>query len=395
MQLFNNQHLSYCTNVHPAETWQETFLALCQHTIPIKNELIKKKSRKKIERGLGFGIGLRLSARAAEELLEGDNLKRFQSWLKKESCYVFTINGFPYGDFHAETIKEQVYRPDWTSTERLDYTNNLFTILATLCPKESGGSVSTSPGSFKAFNADEETMFQHLYTCAKHIEKLAVQHGKDLHLGLEPEPLGHFENTEETLAFFKRFFLWLKKEQQDVSDISFVQQRIGVNYDTCHFALEFDPCIASLEAFHRENIRISKIHLSNALELNPSDPEAWAAIRAFDESSYLHQVIIDEPEKKLRYFKDLPDFLATNPTDYAATAKARVHFHIPLYAKPDPPLASTQQHAKEALSYLWANPETCPHLEMETYTWNVLPKKFQQSLHKQLVEEYLWTLDHF
>ena len=100
-----------------------------------------------------FAIGLRLSARAAEELLEGERLETFASWLEDSQTYVFTINGFPYGDFHGTRVKEKVYQPDWTTAERLNYTKQLFEIVARLAPSDCGGSVSTLPGSFKEFGA--------------------------------------------------------------------------------------------------------------------------------------------------------------------------------------------------------------------------------------------------
>jgi len=232
----NHHHLAYCTNVHPAESWQETFHVLQTDVIEVRKRVAKDQT---------FAIGLRLSAQAALDLLENDELDRFEAWLQENDCYVFTINGFPYGAFHGTSVKENVYKPDWTKLSRLVYTEQLFSIIARLCPMESGGSVSTLPGSFKAFQANEELIFANLYSCALTIEALAKETGKDLHLGLEPEPLGHFENTQETLAFFERFFSWCEDQDLDQEPI---RQHIGINYDTCHFALEFDDCHHSLQS---------------------------------------------------------------------------------------------------------------------------------------------------
>lgn len=369
---FNSQHLAYCTNIHPAESWAETFEVL-------KNDVLAVRDR--VSPSDPFAIGLRLSAQAALELLENDHLDRFEAWLKKENCYVFTINGFPYGAFHDTRVKENVYKPDWTQLSRLVYTEQLFTIIARLCPADSGGSVSTLPGSFKEFEADEELIFANLYSCALTIETLAKKTGKDLHLGLEPEPLGHFENTEETLAFFNRFFAWCQSENLDVSP---VKKHIGINYDTCHFALEFDDCHQSLKALTRAGLRISKIHLSNALSFDPQNAEALEAIRQFDEPTYLHQVILNT--SPLTRFKDLPEF------DGSSTAtEGRIHFHVPLYSAPLAPLGSTLDHAEAALAYLRDHPETCPHLEIETYTWGVLPDHLQKPLTDQISAEYEWV----
>ena len=369
---FNSHHLAYCTNIHPAENWAETFAVLKADVLAVRDRVAKKEA---------FAIGLRLSSQAAFELLKENHLDFFEQWLKDENCYVFTINGFPYGAFHGTRVKENVYKPDWTQLTRLAYTEQLFTIIARLCPQKSGGSVSTLPGSFKEFEADEELIFANLYSCALTIESLAKETGKDLHLGLEPEPLGHFENTEETLAFFKRFFSWCK--DQDLDDKP-VKKRIGINYDTCHFALEFDDCHQSLKTLTDAGLRISKIHLSNALSFDPQNPEALEAIRQFDEPTYLHQVILNTTP--LTRFKDLPEF------DGNTTAtEGRIHFHVPLYSAPLAPLASTLDHAEAALSYLKEHPEACPHLEIETYTWGVLPDHLQKPLTDQISAEYEWV----
>ena len=136
-------HLAYCTNIHPAETWQETWQALKTHTLAVRDKVLTADTR---HPSPGYAIGLRLSAIAAEELLQGHHLREFKQWLVDENCYVFTINGFPYGSFHGTRVKEKVYQPDWTSPERLDYTNQLFTIIAQLAPEGVQGSVSTLPG---------------------------------------------------------------------------------------------------------------------------------------------------------------------------------------------------------------------------------------------------------
>lgn len=380
---FHNAHLAYCTNIHPAETWEETWQALKSHTLAVRDRILTADA------GLptpGFAIGLRLSAVAAKELLEGQKLKLFKAWLEQENCYVFTINGFPYGAFHGTRVKEKVYQPDWTTPERLDYTNKLFEILARLVPAGTDGSVSTLPGSFKEFNADEAAMFRNLESCARHIETLSNKHSRDLHLGLEPEPLGHFENTEETVAFFERFL-------PAADDPDLIRRRIGINYDTCHFALEFENCHTSLDTLRRAGLRISKVHLSSALGFDPSSDEALEKIRAFDEPTYLHQVIVQHGDNSLTRYKDLPVFLTQQSSLRTQNPRAaRIHFHIPLYAEPDPPLTSTSRHAADALAYLNKHPGFCSHFEIETYTWAVLPDTLQTPVEDQIASEYRWVL---
>lgn len=382
---FREHHLAYCTNIHPAETWEETLTVLKTDVLAVRDRISEGKP------ATPYAVGLRLSAQAASELIgdNGTNLRVFKAWLIEENCYIFTINGFPYGAFHGTRVKEKVYQPDWTSEERLTYTNNLFIIIAELCPDDAGGSVSTLPGSFKEFEADENLIFDNLYSCACLIETLALESGKDLHLGLEPEPLGHFENTEETLAFFERFFAWCEK---DSLNIELLKRRIGINYDTCHFALEFEDCHLSLQAFADAGLRISKIHLSNALSFDPGSLRALEAIEPFDEPTYLHQVILKNPDGSLTRHKDLPDFFESEMPIGNVPTEGRIHFHVPLYSEPLEPLGSTLDHAEAALSFLKEHPETCPHLEIETYTWGVLPNHLQKPLTDQISAEYEWVL---
>ena len=322
--------LSYCTNIHPAETWAETFHVIQTYVLKVRDKLLASCEHPHHQ---PFPIGLRLSAIAARELLTADHLPRFADWLIENNSFVFTINGFPYGSFHGTRVKEQVFLPDWTDPARIAYTKQLFEILAKIAPKSSGGSVSTLPGSHKTFHADETTICKNLISIAHFIDDLSQKHQIDLHLGLEPEPLGHFENTTETLAFFENL-----NRQSNHSPV--VRDRIGLNFDTCHFAIEFDDAATSLDAIHQAGIRLSKIHLSNALALNPRDPLAIAAIRPFDEPTYFHQVIARRPDHSLERFLDLPLFLSALDSGQSLASdftEARVHFHIPLTRHPQLP----------------------------------------------------------
>ena len=384
MKWTEGHHLAYCTNIHPAESWVDTRTMLERDVLAVRDRL---KAEGVVQED--FAIGLRLSALAARELLEGDSLQKFKEWLQNERCYVFTINGFPYGDFHNTSVKEEVYRPDWTTIERLDYTKNLFRIVAELAPLDSGGSVSTLPGSFKEFEADEAIIFAHLEECAGFIEELSQRTGKDLHLGLEPEPLGHFENTFETVEFFKKFF-------ETVSDPDMVKRRIGVNFDCCHFAIEFDDCTSSLAYLLDAGIRISKIHLSSALEFDPRDEEACEALKNFEEPTYLHQVVerrMDEEtgDEFITRYKDLPDYWKNRDKNVMAE-EARCHFHVPLYAEAASPLGTTQESVREVLEWREEFPDACQHYEIETYTWGVLPTELQQDLTSQIVAEWKWVM---
>jgi hypothetical protein len=382
MRLNHDIHLGYCTNIHRGETWEETWNGLKNYTLRVKDRVSDEKP---------YGIGLRLSQQAALELSAPGKMAEFKAWLDANGCYVFTINGFPYGSFHGTRVKEQVFKPDWSTPERLVYTNLLFDILAQLLPPGVSGSVSTLPGSHKTFGvgADElNAIFTNLRLCREHIEKVSVASGHDLHLGLEPEPLGLFETSGETLKFFG---LYLDRNPQDRDFFKFV----GLNYDTCHLAIEFEDAQKALDRITGAGIRLSKLHFSSALKLKPTH-ENIAKLHAFDEPVYFHQVIASYgADVPLRRFKDLPDalqFAQANPNDLGE--EWRVHFHIPIHAQPGGGFDSTRDHLIGAMDWLAANPKKCQHIEMETYTWEVLPDEMRSGdVVDQLVKEYEWTLE--
>ncbi|MBC7980285.1 MAG: metabolite traffic protein EboE [Armatimonadetes bacterium] len=378
--------LSYCTNIHPAENWKETLRALDTHVLAVRDRLTESGYQSASE---AFPIGLRLSAVAARELCAADNLARFKDWLSENRSYVFTINGFPYGSFHSTRVKERVFLPDWTSPHRLSYTQDLFHILAEIAPKSTGGSVSTLPGSHKTFHADETLILENLTKLACFAEDLSQKHQIDLHLGLEPEPLGHFENTPETIAFFNRLHSHAKSP-------AIIEKRIGLNFDSCHFALEYEDADVALDAITAAGIRLSKIHLSNAIAFDPRDEAALAEIRHYDEPTYFHQVIALRFDRSLQRFLDLPDFFSAidcGEISQADFTEARVHFHIPLDTAPQAPLKSTRSHVEETLRWCQKHPAKCQHFEIETYTWAVLPQNLQRPVEQQIAAEFHWVIE--
>jgi hypothetical protein len=384
MELNHGLHLGYCTNIHRGETWEETWGALREHTLRVRDRVCPA--------GKPYGIGLRLGAQAAADLAAPDQLLAFQRWLERENCYVFTINGFPYGAFHGTRVKEQVFKPDWTTRERLDYTRLLFDLLVQLLPPGVEGSVSTLPGSHKTFGIDAgglEAIFANLQEVSRHISMLREKTGHDLHLGLEPEPLGLFETSGETLKFFGLYM----DSRPDDRDFF---RNVGLNYDTCHLAIEFEEARQALDRITGAGIRLSKLHFSSALALRPG-AENLRRLAAFDEPVYFHQVAAREgPDTPLRRFADLPDalrFAATHPDQVPEDSEWRVHFHIPLHAEPGGDFQSTRGHLLEAMDWLAEHPRACRHAEMETYTWEVLPEAMRSgSVVEQLVREYEWTL---
>jgi hypothetical protein len=380
MKLNDGLQLAYCTNVHRGENWAETFAALERHVLPV---------RRRVAPGRSYAIGLRLGRRAAAELAQPATLLAFQRWLEKHDCTIFTINGFPYGSFHGTRVKEQVYAPDWSTPERAAYTQQLFELLVQLAPPGMAGSVSTVPASFKGFVTAEparrQAIFAQLTTVGRQIAALAEKTGRDLHLGLEPEPCCLLETSEETVQFFAD---WRATDP----GVESLLRHVGVNYDCCHLAVEFESAAVALDRLAAAGLRLSKLHLSSALRVRP-DAAGRAALAAFVEPVYLHQVVVGRaggPEVRRR-FLDLPDALAdgeaSRPDD-----EWRVHFHVPLHASPGAPFGDTRDHLLDALDWLAAHRHACAHLEMETYTWEVLPPALRLPIEDQLVREYAWTL---
>ena len=384
MKLANNSHLAYCTNIHRGSSWAETLDSLDRYTMKVRDRVCPDDE---------YAIGLRLSASAARQLSDSTTLLEFQRWLEKRKCYVFTINGFPYGDFHGTRVKEGVYRPDWTSSDRVDYTKSLFDLLCQIAPPGMEGSVSTVPGSFKRFISSEDqlvAMRKNLADCALHIDALSSKSGRDLHLGLEPEPLCLFETSAETVSFFDALLT------AGLGDKDVLLKRLGVNYDACHLAVEYETAEESLGRLVDAGIRISKIHLSSALKVSDFSESTLKTLEGFCEEVYLHQVVARTGTDPLVRYEDLDVALAARASGEDQADEWRIHFHIPLHSSPGAPLESTSDQISSVLDIVKGSPDMCRHFEMETYTWEVLPGGLGAvDVVDQLVREYDWTLGEF
>ncbi|MCC5636761.1 metabolite traffic protein EboE [Nostoc sp. CHAB 5844] len=395
-----NLHLTYCTNIHPGEKWEKVFTNLQQYLPPLKAKLAPDKP---------FGIGLRLAAVAARELLQRNTLTQFQSWLTEQDLYVFTLNGFPYGQFHRQIVKDQVYAPDWSKPERLEYTLQLVQILAELLPPNIEGSISTLPLSYKPwFDGNQFVQNSVMESASFQIAQLVEQmicirneQGKLLHLDLEPEPDGLIENATEVVDYFQNHLLpiggdYLTKQlgiSQETAE-RHILDHMRVCYDTCHFAVECENPISVLQKFQAAGIQIGKIQISAALQVNiPKDAQQRKLIleklQPFAESTYLHQVIARAHNNRLIHYSDLETALTnlenTNDKEW------RIHFHVPIFVRDYQLLQSTQDDIVTILNMLQDN-QFCNHLEIETYTWEVLPDEIKLDLPASIQREYEWVL---
>ncbi len=380
MQLSSGHSLAYCTNVHRGEGWSESFSNLKTNTLKVRQQVSLHKP---------YAVGLRLGNSAARELALEKNLNIFREWLEKENCHVSGINGFPYGAFHGQSVKESVFLPDWTDPSRLEYTQKLFEILAALNPPNQQGTVSTLPGTFKKFNrsiSQIDELQKNILACAEYLLRLRDRTGVTLKLALEPEPLGYFENTQQTIDFFDQ----LRRRE---TTLGLVDNFLGVCYDTCHFALQYEAAAQSIEKLNSNGAPILKYHLSSALRLQPTD-EALSRLASMQEPTYLHQCIGKASNGDLIYFKDIPDALA----DTNALKKfneLRVHFHLPLHSMPiEKDFSNTTDFLKRVLGVIMRHPGRDKELEIETYTWEVLPQSLRSmDVTEQVVEEYRWVLN--
>jgi hypothetical protein len=388
----NTYHITYCTNIHPGSNWSSTFDSLKSYVPKIKAATAAQQS---------FGLGLRLSNKASLELNEGQNLIEFKRWLLDHDVYVFTMNGFPYGNFHDERVKDKVHAPDWTTAERLHYTKRLFEQLAILLPDGMSGGISTSPISYKYWHESPKQKQKAFEKGAAQFAEIVLQlhekektTGKYLHLDIEPEPDGLLENSDEVLGFYKEFLIpigtKILKEELGTSNLdteTIIKRHITICYDICHFSLAYEEPEYTFQKFAKAGIMVGKIQVSAALKIlfNESNAEAiWQSLSRFDEPTYLHQVTEKVGEKVITH-NDLPVVLK----ERKIFSELRAHFHVPIFLKQFGALFSTQDHIVKVVEYLKSN-QVSEHLEIETYTWDVLPKELKKDLSESIIREINW-----
>lgn len=370
-------HLTYCSNIHPGESWPEVSAALAA-ALP------------KVRAHLGylglFAVGLRLSAVAALALEEPAALGAFRDFLTRGHYYVPTINGFPYGAFHGTRIKERVYLPDWRSPDRLEYTNRLARLLATLLANRPDvvGSVSTVPGAFRAnikSHSDVVAVAAGMLRHAAYLKTLREETGVVIALALEPEPACLLETVDEAVSFFEsRLFtheavIGVSHETGIALTVEDVRTHVGVCLDVCHMAVEFEDPSSAIDRLAGAGIHVRKLQLSSALRIKEAAGGLAPAtvLGRFADDTYLHQVVVRSSGALLRY-TDLPEALAAQSS--GGTGEWRVHCHVPVFLPMMAETGTTQEYLQVVLQLL-QHRRFCPMLEVETYTWDVLPAEFR------------------
>ncbi|CAH1001761.1 hypothetical protein LEM8419_02667 [Neolewinella maritima] len=383
MHTLPESHLTYCTNIHSGETWAKVCESL-QYVLQVRDNLQQTGP---------FGIGLRLSAQAARELARTPVLRSFQEWLSENDCYVFTLNGFPYGDFHGQVVKDRVHTPDWTTSDRLVYTKQLFDILAELLPEGMTGGVSTSPLSYApwhrsaaALRRTKEVSTHYLMELVDYLAAIHQRTGKLLHLDIEPEPDGVLGDGPGFIAYYQDYLLGQGKSE------TLVRRHLRMCYDVCHFAVNYESPTEVLTQLSARGIAVGKLQISAALkaDLRTTDRQSVrAALQPYDEPTYLHQVNLRDGGNRIHSFPDLAPALAA--VDNEQYQELRTHFHVPIYTDSYGLLQSTNDAIVETLRLWRADPFT-HHLEVETYTWDVLPDHQRLTLTDSIHRELAWVL---
>jgi hypothetical protein len=339
---------------------------LNEHALPVKRAFSPNKS---------FPLGLRISHLAANEITTSE-IVAFHSWCAKHDCYLLTINGFPFGNFHGGPVKTAVYEPDWRTQTRVDYTLRLADLAVALMTKERPISISTVPIAFKpAFSEkDWPLVRENLLATLKYFHQLKTSRGVDLRLALEPEPCCVLETMEETVAFFAR--MDFPEEYRP---------HIGICFDACHQAVEFEQPDECLSALSEANIPIMKVQVSSALR---ATGEEIPALLEFAEPIYLHQAIVRMQQgAELKRFNDLPE-LARFLADGHQPQECRVHFHVPIFIDHLGTCGTTRFFLEELLPLL---PQDIP-LEVETYSFGALPAHLRKdSLEQSIARELQWV----
>ncbi|WP_200807424.1 metabolite traffic protein EboE [Demequina sp. NBRC 110053] len=394
--------LSYCTNVHPAEDLDGVIEQLGAYAAPAR-----------VAAGLDvLGIGLWMPAELAHRLDDStEERARLKAALAAHHLQVHTLNAFPYGGFHDDVVKLDVYSPTWAEPERYAYTMACARVLADLLPPGVAGSISTLPLGWRTgWGAQEDAAATAaLARLSGELRTLAQSAGRMVRLAIEPEPGCILDNVEDVVS-------WLEpRAGDDVPTAERIDpEHVGVCLDTCHLAVSFaDRQAGTAETVERivsAGLRVVKVQASAALHVDrPRSPEARRELERFAEPRYVHQVRELTPAG-VDGRDDLPHALGLAAPDHAGDDSAplpgdgpwRVHFHVPLHHELADPLAATTDVLRDAVAAVRSTPSGDEaHLDIETYTWAVLPDS-TESLAHGIAAELRWaraellgeTVDH-
>ncbi|MFO7902256.1 MAG: metabolite traffic protein EboE [Pirellulaceae bacterium] len=380
--------LAYCTNVHAGGDLARVWGNLERYCLAVKARFAPDRP---------MGVGLWLPAPTAKKLLEPGRLAGFADWLASRELIPFTLNGFPYGDFHESQVKHRVYHPTSFDSDRLEYTRDLARILHAILPETISGSISTLPIAWGTPAPSSEQLAmaaRQLIQMANHLAELEEESGRLITLCLEPEPGCVLQCGGDIVWFFDEYLGTGEHAER-------CQRYIRVCHDICHAAVMFEDQQAVLEQYSQRGISVGKVQVSSAIEADFDLAEASEraaildALTPFAESRYLHQTTIrSHADAPLRFFDDLPAALTVAQQDtYHVHGQWRVHFHVPVYLKQLGRLATTQTEIRQCLHAIERQSEP-PHFEVETYAWGVLPPALQcAEVADGIAREMSWLQD--
>lgn len=368
----------YCTNVHAGADLAQTRANLQRYAVAVRQKL-----------GEPMGVGLWLSASAARQLTEQSELLDFRSWLEHEGLIPYTMNGFPYGDFHGKVVKHAVYHPTWRELTRVAYTRNLIDILDMLLPAGVQGSISTLPlawGNPAPSTAEWQAYAESLHALVRYLERLEQTRQRLIHLCIEPEPGCALQWSTDIVRFFEDYLL-------PGQNAAKVLRYLRVCHDVCHAAVMFEEQAEVLARYRKAGILVGKVQVSSAVraafEELPAEerPLAREQLAGFHEERYLHQTMMRRSrDEKVVFYEDLSQALAA---EREPKGEWRVHFHVPIYLTRFGRLDAMQNAIHDCLHA--TTEQDVPHWEVETYAWDVLPAELRQpDLAEGIADEVRW-----
>ncbi len=377
--------IGYCTNVHAGANLATTRANLQQHAIDVKQQFMPE---------VPLGIGLWLSAETTRKLREEGQIEEFAAWLAEAGLAPFTLNGFPYGDFHQVVVKHEVYKPTWYEQARADYTLDLIEILDTLLPAGMEGSISSLPlqwGTPAPDGVQLSASAANLRTVAERLARLEDESGRLIYLCLEPEPGCVIERAEDVVRFFENHLL-------ADGDEPTIRRHIRVCHDICHSVVMFEEQANAFRKLNAAGIHVGKVQVSSAVIVPFDDivPEqradALCQLRGFAEDRYLHQTVIQSsPAAKPIFFEDLPRAIEMVDNPEELTGQWRVHFHVPIYLEGFGSLRTSRDQILECLEIATHEMPGLSHFEVETYAWDVLPEELRRThLSDDIAMELRW-----
>ena len=377
----------YCTNVHAGNDYASTLENLERYAVAVKQQVSPDSP---------MGVGLWLPASTAQELIEQDRIAEFRDWLHEHGLLVFTMNGFPYGDFHQTVVKHAVYRPTWAEAERLEYTLNLVRILTGLLPEGAEGSISTLPIGWPTDNGAEvlDAAAENFRVLVGLLAEHEADTGHCVHIDIEPEPGCLFDTSDDIIRFFQEYLLGRGNDEHTL-------RYLRLCHDVCHAAVMGETQADILAAYQEAGLKIGKVQLSAAVKCDFSSfsdserSEAIEQLNRFQEERYQHQTVLQHyTQAKLSHlYEDLPLALDALTNSSLNEITLRTHFHVPIFLDRFGLLQATRQDVVECLRLIETHSD-CKHFEVETYAWNVLPQELQApDLADGIAQEMQWVLD--